>query len=148
LYSDKYLKMDVLNKILDLLMFRIGTEQTENGKITPIVTLGSIAWGILLRSAIVIFLSFLFMSLIENRKIWWISFLVLWAFAAYPGWKQYLFYKKHLQDVSESTLCGKCVHFDETGQLCKLYDEHISEGYVPCGGVDWEPKPFEQDEND
>lgn len=136
--------MDILNKLLDLLMFRVGTEQTENGKVTPIVTLGSIAWGILLRSAIVIFLSFIFMSLYSNRKLWWVSLLILWLFAAYPGWKQYQYYKKHIQDVFESTLCGKCLHFDETGQLCKLYDEHIYEGYTPCNGVDWEPKPFEE----
>jgi len=138
--------MDILNKILDLLLFRAGVEETEAGEVTPIFTTGSIVWGVLLRSAIIIFLSFILMSLVENRKYWWVTLLLLWLFAAYPGWKQYQEYKKHVEEVTESTLCGKCIHFDETSQLCKLYDEHISENYIPCGGVDWEPKSFEKDD--
>lgn len=137
---------EFLYKILDILLFRVGIEEKEDGKIVPIFTTGSIVWGVLLRSAIIIFLSFIIMGLIDNRKYWWITLLLLWLFAAYPGWKQFQFYKKHLEDVAESTLCGNCVHFDETSQLCKLYDEHISEDYIPCGGIDWEPKTFEKDD--
>ncbi|MCX7879930.1 MAG: hypothetical protein N2517_04650 [Ignavibacteria bacterium] len=137
--------MDIINRLLDLLMFRLGVEENYDGKVTPIVTTGSIVWGILLRSAIILFFSFIVMELIENRKYWWISLLFLWLFAAYPGWKQYQFFKKKIQDVEESTLCGKCVHFDSTSQLCKLYDEHVAEGYIPCEGVDWEPKSENED---
>ncbi len=138
--------MEILNKILDLLLFRVGVEKEEDGKLVPIITTGSIVWGVLLRSAIIILLSFAFMGIIENRKYWWVMLLLLWLFAAYPGWKQFQFYKERMQEVSESTLCGKCIHFDETSQLCKLYDEHISEDYIPCGGVDWEPKSLEKEE--
>ncbi|MFN3306595.1 MAG: hypothetical protein ACK42Z_05350 [Candidatus Kapaibacteriota bacterium] len=137
--------MNLFNRILDLLLFRIGVEEQDDGRVVPIITTGSIVWGILLRTAVIILLSFLLMSIVENRRYWWITLLFLWLLAAYPGWRQFQFYKKHLEEVTESTLCGKCVHFDETSQLCKLYDEHISENYIPCGGVDWEPKLFEKD---
>lgn len=137
---------EYFNKILDLLMFRTGVEEDEAGHLQPVVTTGSIVWGVLLRSFIIIFISFLFMALIENRKFWWLSFLILWLVAAYPGWKQYQAYKKRMEDFEESTLCGKCIHFDPTSQLCKLYDEHVYKDYVPCEGVDWEPKTIEKDE--
>lgn len=129
-----------INIVLDLLLFRNGVEQNDEGKPIPIMTTGSIAWGIILRSAIIIFLSFLAMPIIEKRSFWWIFLFLLWFFAAYPGWRQFQHYKHQIKEVEETTLCGNCVHFDSTSQLCKLLDEHISEGYVPCGGIDWEPK--------
>ena len=45
------------NKVADYLMFREGTEGLE-GEVQPVVTTGSIVWGVILRSAIIIVISF------------------------------------------------------------------------------------------
>lgn len=125
--------------VLDLLLFRKGTEVNSEGKPIPILTTGSIAWGVILRSSIIIFFSFIIMSIFNKPSFWWVFLFLLWIFAAYPGWRQFQIYKNQIKEIEESTLCGNCIHFDSTSQLCRLYDEHIVEGYVPCWGVDWEP---------
>ncbi len=131
---------DFFARIIDFLMFRAGFREDVDGALQPIITTGSIVWGILLRSFIIIILSFIFMSVYSYHKHWWVSLLLLWLFAAYPGWRQYQSYKKKIQSFEESTLCGKCMHFDPTSQLCKIHDEHVTEDYIPCEGFDWEPK--------
>ena len=65
----------IIEKIADILMFREGTEEDEEGAQQPIVTTGSIVWGVLLRSAIIVVISFLIIEITGQRN-WWISFIV------------------------------------------------------------------------
>lgn len=136
----------MLEKILDLFMFREGTEEELDGTRTPIITTGSIVWGILLRTALIIFITFLFYEQLNIRKYWWISLFILWFVAIYPGWRQFNIFKKRSEKLKEETLCGSCKYFDETGQLCRIYDEHISREYIPCGGQSWEPRHFDSED--
>ncbi len=129
-------------KILDLLMFREGTND-ENDLKEPVITTGSIVWGLLIRSAILIVLSFLLIDFFDRREYWWFSLFFIWFFAAYPAYRQYTFYNQKIEEFKESTLCGSCKHFDQTGRLCRLYDEHVSKDYIPCEGDSWEPNSFE-----
>lgn len=131
--------MKFINKILDIIQFREGYNEDEEGDRVPKVTTGSIVWGMLFRSFIIIFLSFFVFDQIEFQKYWWIPFLVLWFFVAYPGYRQYQRYSKKIEIIQEETLCGSCRHFDSTSQLCKIYDEHITKDYIPCDGDNWEP---------
>ena len=132
-------------KIADIFLFREGTEEDEQGMKQPIVNVGSIVWGVILRSSIIIGLSFLFSSYIRFHDYWWLAVFIFWFAAIYPGWKQYQKYNVKIQDIEENTLCGKCKYFEPTGQFCKIYDEHITKDYIPCDGLDWEPKTFEGD---
>jgi hypothetical protein len=131
----------MIEKIKDLLLFRHGTKENESGEIKSIITPGSIVWGILLRTFILVISSFiLFETVVWTRSYWWFVFFIIWYGAAYPGWRQFQDFNENIEKVEESTLCGSCKHFDKTSQLCKIYDEHITEDYLPCEGVDWEPK--------
>jgi hypothetical protein len=135
-------------KLIDILMFRQGTEEDEEGTMQPVITTGSIVWGIILRMSIIVFLSFLLFSSFEMRQYWWISLLAIWAIAAYPGWRQFAKFQENVKKVEESTLCGSCRHFDKTSQLCRIFDEHVSKDYIPCEGISWEPRHYDSDEED
>ena len=128
-----------LDTIIDLLMFRESTD-ADNYSVQPAVTLGSIIWGVLLRGAIIIFLSIIIIQYYELYQYWWTSLFVLWLLTIYPGWNQYVQFTKRMEEFEESTLCGTCKHFLSSSQLCKIYDEHVSKNYIPCEGDAWEPK--------
>lgn len=132
-------------KIADLFLFREGTEEDEQGIRQPIINVGSIVWGVILRSTIIVALSFLFIQYFRGNSYWWIVLFIFWFAAIYPGWKQYQNYNVKIKDIEENTLCGKCKYFEPTGQFCKIYDEHVTKDYIPCDGLDWEPKSFEDD---
>ena len=127
-------------------MFREGTTEDEKGMSQPIVTVGSIVWGVILRASIVVLLSFFFIQFYRFYGYWWVALFIFWFGAVYPGWKQYQTYQIKIKKIEESTLCGTCVHFESSGQLCKIYDEHISSDYIPCDGLDWQPRTFEDED--
>ncbi len=127
------------DKLIDIFNFRIGTEEEADGSLHPIITAGSVAWGILFRAALLTALAFLLLSIWDNRdKTAWIFVFLIWGLAVYPGWKQYQVYSERIKKVQEETMCGSCKHFDMQSQLCKIYDEHISINYLPCEGESWE----------
>lgn len=127
------------DKIMDILMFReTGDEDNESDQ--PVVTTGSVVWGLLLRSAIIIILSSLLINALELRTYWWWVLIALWFFAAWPAYRQWQQFSTRMEKFEESTLCGSCRHFDPSSQLCKIYDQHVSTNYIPCEGLAWEPK--------
>ncbi|MDQ1265242.1 MAG: hypothetical protein QG635_392 [Bacteroidota bacterium] len=135
--------MDI-EKIKDAFLFREGGIE-DNRSNNPVVTTGSIVWGLLLRSSIIIFLSIVIINYFQIYTYWWLVFFALWFFAAYPAWRQWQKFHSRMEDFTESTLCGSCRHFDKSSQLCRIYDEHVSVDYLPCGGDSWEPASYEGD---
>jgi hypothetical protein len=135
------------NKLIDILQFREGTEDDDEGGTQPVMTTGSIVWGVILRASIIIFLSFFLLEWFVSYKMWWVALFAVWLGAAYPAYRQYQVFKKRVQEVEDETLCGKCKHFDPTSQLCRIYDEHVTATYIPCEGLSWEPKNFEGEDN-
>lgn len=128
-----------IDKIKNLLMFQEGTIEDSYSN-QPVVTTGSIIWGVLLRSIIIVLLSFLLVEQLDDRSLWWIAFFGFWIFAAFPAYQQMRNFQERMDDFEESTLCGTCKYFVKGSQLCSLYDEHVSKEYVACEGNDWEPK--------
>jgi len=128
-------------------MFREGTEEEADGTHQPIITTGSIVWGVLLRSAIIMVLSFILMIYLENHTYSYMFFFIFWFAAAYPGWRQYQLFQQRIKKVEESTLCGSCRHFEPSSQLCKILDEHVTREYIPCEGLSWEPRHFDTPED-
>lgn len=135
--------MKLLEKIFDFLLFREGT--TEDNSSEPIVTTGSIVFGALLRAAIIIFITLFVVIEYDYRGYWWISAFFVWFFAFYPAYRQYTKYNQRIESFSEDTLCGKCKHFEPSSQLCRITDEHVTQNYIPCEGLSWEPKSFDLD---
>lgn len=127
-----------LEKIIDLLMFR-QSSQGDSQSTDPKITVGSIVWGILLRSFLLVIIISLLLESMTMRQYWWFMLFAIWIFAAYPGWIQYKNFAERMKKFKNDTLCGSCRYFDENSQLCKIYDEHVSTNYLPCDGLNWEP---------
>lgn len=131
-----------LNKIIDLLMFR-ASQPDDDYSDKPLITTGSIVWGIIIRSAIIVVAMLLLKDNLQLNKYWYFSLFIFWAFVAYPAYIQYHKFNKRMDSFEEETLCGSCINFERSSQLCKLYDEHVSKNHIPCEGNDWQPKSLE-----
>ncbi|MDX9789995.1 MAG: hypothetical protein RBT61_04135, partial [Candidatus Kapabacteria bacterium] len=100
------MKFDML---MDYLMFRTGGEE-DNLSDNPTVTTGSIVWGVILRTSIVIILTLFLIRYTDFNEYWWYSFFVIWFFVAFPAFKQYQKFSERIKTLEEDTLCGKCRH--------------------------------------
>ncbi len=136
--------MDFIEKIIDILQFREGTIDDDYNE--PVVTIGSIIFGALLRAAIVILAIFFVVEYFDLRGFWYLTSFSVWLLAAFPAYRQYTAYNERMKNFEEETLCGKCKHFEPSGQFCRIYDEHVSKNYIPCEGLSFEPKEFSADE--
>ena len=128
----------MLNKIKDIFMFRQSSDEDDYSE-EPNVNSGSIIWGILLRTAIIMVIIILLLENLNFRQYWWFMLFAIWIFAVYPGWSQWRKYHERIEKFSDETLCGSCTYFDKSSQLCKRYDQHVSKENIPCEGLDWEP---------
>ncbi len=103
-------------------------------------SLGSIIWGALLRFGLVIMVVWYLQDWIENYADWWvIAGVAIYGLALFPAQIQYEHFRRSNQRAIEATLCSSCRHFRSENLHCTLLDEHISEEYLPCNGVEWEP---------
>jgi hypothetical protein len=76
-----------------------------------------------------------------DDKLWWmISIAAIYVLIIHPAIVAYRWFEERNKNVISSTLCSSCRHFDPSAVLCMKYDKHPTENYVPCEGVDWEPK--------
>jgi len=126
----------MLDTIVDQLLIRRGYYDAEG---MPRLATGAIVFGGLIRTLLVMFLGF---------AIWYswgieysipISLVLLWGFAVYPAYRQFVVFSEHTHMVEQELLCSSCRHYNESGQFCQLYDEHVRPDSIPCGGDDWEP---------
>lgn len=128
-----------IDKILDLFMFHEGTDADSDTQ-NPKVTTGSIVWGVILRTILMVLLIFFVRERFDFGEYWYMLIFAFWFLVAYPAHRQYQKFTERMETFEEETLCGQCKHFNSTAQLCSLYDEHVSRQHIPCGGQDWEPK--------
>jgi putative effector of murein hydrolase len=125
-------------KIFRILNF--STDSSEKTDKKPIITTGSIVWGVLVRTSLIMVLSLTLIDYFDFRYNWWVILLALWFIVAYPAYMKYKEISDKADEIVSGTLCGSCRHFVKSSQLCGIYDEHISEDYIPCEGDSWEPK--------
>lgn len=130
--------MNDIDKIKNLFLFKEVTDEDSHNE--PVVTVGSIVWGVLLRSSIIMVVTMIIMYIYGNNEMWYFSLFLIWLIALYPGWTQYQEYTDRIKKFTEDTLCGSCRNFNADSQLCKLYDEHVSTNHIPCEGEAWEPR--------
>ncbi|MCU0331931.1 MAG: hypothetical protein MUE93_00810 [Ignavibacteriaceae bacterium] len=69
-----------------------------------------------------------------------ISVAAIYVLIFHPAMVSYRWFEQHNKKVIESTLCSSCKNFDRSAVLCIKYDKHPTENYIPCDGVEWEPK--------
>lgn len=133
---DKYFE-----KLFRILNFEYYDE--KEGKSKPIVTTGSLVYGVIVRSAFIFLLSLFLVDYFDFRGNWLIIAVLLWFIVAFPAYNRYKKFVRETEQFVEETLCGKCKYFDPTSKLCTIYDEHPSEDYIPCSGDNWEPKSID-----
>ncbi len=84
-----------------------------------------------------------------NYELWWlISIMILYGVIIHPAIIHYRLFEEKNKDIIESTLCSTCLHFDKSAVLCMKYDKHPTKEYLPCDGIDWEPKSSDIDNYD
>lgn len=102
--------------------------------------MGSIVFWTIIRTAIVIPVVWILQSYISFQYWWIISLTAIYGIIIHPAIIHYKLFEKKNKDVIESTLCSSCLHFDKSAVLCMRYDKHPTKDFLPCNGIDWEPK--------
>ncbi len=110
-------------------------------------TLGSILTWAILRAAVAILAALLLYEYVGlfSYDLWWMVVVAaILAFVIYPAQIQYRIYKEETREIVTNTLCASCRHFDAGAVMCLKHDEHVTEDYLPCEGIDWEPFSAEE----
>ncbi len=100
---------------------------------------GIVYWG-LLRTAIVIIILWFSYDYFNYNFFWIIFSLVVYIVLIHPIISEYRQFVNKNKNVIDNSLCSQCKHFNETAVLCMKYDEHPTDEFTPCDGIDWEPK--------
>lgn len=124
-------------KLFRIFNFSTGEISTDGKK--EIITTGSVVWGVLTRTALIMILALSLNNYFDFRYNWWVILVIMWFFVAFPAYRKYKEFVDKSEEMISGTLCGTCRHFVRSSQLCGIYDEHISEDYIPCEGNNWEP---------
>lgn len=135
----------MLDRIIDALLLRFTADGRDNltGK-TPSNTTGSILFGAMVRLILVMIVGTIGMEYFQLYDYWMVFVVLVFGFVFYPAYRQYVLFYGRMETLEQTTLCGSCKHFDISGQLCKIYDEHVSLTHIPCEGEDWEPLTYEE----
>ncbi len=128
----------ILRKIINIINFE--TTELSETQTAPVVTTGSIVFGVIIRTALIILISFFLVDYFYFRGNWWVIAVALWFLVAFPAYRRFRKFSEETDAFIEETLCGKCRHFDPTSKLCTVLDEHPTENYIPCDGESWEPR--------
>ncbi len=135
----------MLDRLADLLLFRYTNQgKDDNTNAKPYITMGSIVWGGLVRTGLIVVTSWALVEYFELRDYWMVPLLAIVGLVIYPAYRQYYHFTGRIEVMQEETMCGSCKHFDPTSQLCRIYDEHVSTTYIPCEGDSWEPLTYEE----
>lgn len=102
--------------------------------------MGSIVfWGII-RTAIFIPVAWFLTGYIEFRYWWAVFPIALYAVIIQPAVIQYKLFMEENRETIYNSLCSSCNFFDETAVICLKLDKHPSRDFLPCEGLEWEPK--------
>lgn len=102
--------------------------------------MGEIVYWTIIRTAILIPTLWVIEGYINPRIWWFVCVISIYVVIIHPAIIQYRSFKSKNKEVLESTLCSTCTHFDESAVLCMLHDKHPTKTFLPCEGLDWEPK--------
>ncbi len=76
-----------------------------------------------------------------DYKFWWIiSITAIYIVIIHPAIIGYKKFEEKNKEVNENSLCSSCRHYDKSAVLCMKYDRHPTMNFIPCNGIDWEPK--------
>jgi hypothetical protein len=102
--------------------------------------MGEIVFWTIIRTAIAIPCLWILKAHTDFQLWLLISFAAIYVLIIHPAMTGYRWFEERNKKVISSSLCSSCKHFDASAVLCMKYDKHPTEDYVPCDGVDWEPR--------
>lgn len=103
--------------------------------------MGQIIFWTLIRLALTIPLLWFLQDYFDYNYWFIILVFVLYGFVIHPAIISYKKFEEENETIINNSLCSSCKNFDKSAVICIKYDEHPNENYIPCNGVDWEPKP-------
>ncbi|NWF90566.1 MAG: hypothetical protein HXY50_14025 [Ignavibacteriaceae bacterium] len=102
--------------------------------------MGEIVFWTIIRTIIIIPAVWLLRGYLDF-EIWFVlNIFIIYLVIIHPTITQYRLFEEKNKDIVESTLCSSCIHFDKSAILCLKHDLHPTEKFLPCEGLDWEPK--------
>lgn len=102
--------------------------------------MGSIIfWGII-RTAVYIPVIWILADYIETRYWWSILVVSIYAIIIQPAVIQYRLFIEANQEIMDNSLCASCNFFDKSAVICLKLDKHPTMSFLPCEGLEWEPK--------
>ena len=102
--------------------------------------MGDIVFWAIIRIVILIPTLWLLFDWMEYKYWWMIGIMSIYGVVLHPAFIQYRLFLEKNREILHNTLCATCEHFDETAVICLKYDKHPTENYLPCEGMEWEPK--------
>jgi len=102
--------------------------------------MGEIVFWTIIRTSLLIPIIWILRGYLDYPFWWTFSLMLIYGVIVHPTVIQYNIFISKNKSVLEGTLCSSCKNFDRTAVLCLKYDEHPSTEYLPCDGIDWEPK--------
>jgi hypothetical protein len=102
--------------------------------------LGEIIYWTIIRTAITIAVVWVLKSQVDEQLWYIITVALTYGFVIHPALVRYRKFEQNNKNVTDSSICANCKHFDISAVLCMKHDKHPSENYVPCDGIHWEPK--------
>ena len=106
----------------------------------PRVTIGSIVLYALIKITLMMLGGWFIIEFYSMQQYWWILLLSIILLALLPAYQQYEIYQEQSKIIQKNSLCATCRHYDDSGIVCTIMDEHVSAHYTPCGGAGWEAK--------
>jgi len=100
---------------------------------------GIVYWG-LLRTGAMIILLWLSYEYFQEKFFWIFASIAIYLVIIHPIVSQYKEFTSKNKNVINNSLCSKCKHFNDTAVLCMKYDQHPTDEFTPCDGIDWEPE--------
>ncbi|NBO69386.1 MAG: hypothetical protein EBU66_07700 [Bacteroidetes bacterium] len=122
---------------MDILLFRLHKKDPEDR--IPHLTTGTVVLGGMIRLSILVITMWWISDYWEFHQFWPLFSILVVMIVFYPAYREMSLFSESVESVAESTMCGSCMHFESSAQICSKYDEHITEQYIPCEGMDWEP---------
>lgn len=127
----------MLDTLMDILLFRLHKKDPEDR--IPHLTTGTVVLGGMIRLSILVITMWWISDYWEFHQFWPLFSILVVMIVFYPAYREISLFSESVESVAESTMCGSCMHFESSAQICSKYDEHITEQYIPCEGMDWEP---------
>jgi hypothetical protein len=106
----------------------------------PDVTVGTIVFRALVKLLILMLITWFVLETYKLQYYWLVPLALVYFIVVLPAYHQYQRFYAESKEATSDLICSKCKHFDSTGVLCTLYDEHVSKKHIPCDGDAWEAR--------